>query len=331
MKALVYRGPRTIDFCDETDPVPEEDEVVVKVNAVGICGSDMHAYLGHDERRPAPLILGHEASGEALAGRYQGQKVVINPLVTCGVCDDCFGGRANLCRKRQIISMPPRQGAFAEKVKVPESNILPIPIGMDAAHAALVEPAATALHAVGVAERSLWRPLGETQALVLGAGAVGLSAALILASRGAMKITIVETNAGRRQTAQGCGFSEIIDPSLESFSGENEFGLVIDAVGGGATRRFGSRAVCPGGVFVHIGLMDNNEGLDIRKITLQEVIFIGTYTYTMVDFRATIDAIHCGVLGELNWIERRSLAEGVSAFDDLHNGRAAASKIILVP
>ena len=167
MKALVYKGSRNIEFCNQADPIPEKGEIVVKVEAVGICGSDMHAYLGHDKRRPAPLILGHEASGEALAGKYQGQMVVINPLVTCGVCNECLGGRVNLCQKRQIISIPPRQGAFAEKVKVPESNILPIPNDMDAAHAALVEPIATALHAVGVAERSLWRPLGETVALVV--------------------------------------------------------------------------------------------------------------------------------------------------------------------
>ena len=331
MKALVYRGPRKIEFCNEADPIPERDEIVVKVEAVGICGSDMHAYLGHDERRPAPLILGHEASGEALSGKYEGQKVVINPLVTCGVCDDCFGGRANLCTKRQIISMPPRQGAFAEKVRVPESNILPIPNDMDAAHAALVEPIATALHAVGVSERTLWRPLGETKALVIGGGAVGLSAALILASRGAAKIVIADTNPGRRETARSSGFSEIMDPSLTECACESEFGLVIDAVGGGATRRFGAGAIRPGGVFIHIGLMNNDEGLDVRKFTLQEVTFIGTYTYTMVDFRSTIDAIHRGVLGELRWIEKRSLAEGVSAFDDLHNGRTAASKIILLP
>ncbi|MCP5368845.1 MAG: alcohol dehydrogenase catalytic domain-containing protein [Hyphomicrobiales bacterium] len=331
MKALVYTGPGRIELQDAPDPVPDAGEVVVKVEAVGICGSDMHAYFGHDERRPAPLILGHEASGRALGGRLAGRRVVINPLVSCGSCDDCMGGRANLCAGRQIISMPPRQGAFAELVKIPETNILEIPDDMDPAHAALTEPIATALHAVGVAERALWRPLGETRTLVIGGGAVGLSAALVLASRGARDIHVADTNPGRRDTVAGSGPFTVLDPADPDVCVQNAFGLVVDAVGGGRTRAFASRAVRPGGVVVHIGLMDAGEGADIRKFTLQEVTFVGTYTYTMVDFRATVTAISEGALGDLSWVDRRALAEGAAAFDDLAQGRASASKVMLVP
>ena len=106
---------------------------------------------------------------------------------------------------------------------------------------------------------------------------------------------------------------------------------LVDAVGGRATRAAASAAVAPGGVIVHIGLMDNDGGLDVRKFTLQEVTFIGSYTYTMVDFRATVDAIQAGVLGDLGWIERRRLDAGATAFDDLAHGRSAAPKIVLVP
>jgi threonine dehydrogenase-like Zn-dependent dehydrogenase len=331
MKALVYTGPRQIVFRDEPDPQPGMGEVIVKIEAVGICGSDMHAYFGHDERRPAPLILGHEACGRALGGRHEGRRVVINPLVSCGHCDDCLGGRANLCREREIISMPPRQGAFAEFVNIPETNILPVPGDMDVAQAALTEPIATALHAVTVAERALWRPLGETRTMVIGGGAVGLSAALVLASRGAKDITVAETNSGRRETVRAAGAFQTIDPTSTDGVDENSFGLIIDAVGGGVTRELASRAVRPGGVVAHIGLMDTKEGADIRKFTLQEVTFIGTYTYTMVDFRATIAAISDGVLGDLSWIERLPLNAGAEAFDNLEHGRCAASKIVLLP
>ena len=110
MKALVYTGVQEMTWRDEPEPIVNRGEVEVIVDAVGICGSDMHAYHGHDERRPAPLILGHEASGRATSGRYKGKRVVFNPLVTCGTCDDCLGGRSNLCGKREIISMAPRQG-----------------------------------------------------------------------------------------------------------------------------------------------------------------------------------------------------------------------------
>jgi L-iditol 2-dehydrogenase len=93
----------------------------------------------------------------------------------------------------------------------------------------------------------------------------------------------------------------------------------------------GSRAVAPGGIFVHIGLMDSKEGLDIRKITLQEVSLAGIYTYTRQDFRATVDALASGMFGSLEWVETRPLADGAHAFDDLDKGRIRAAKLVLVP
>ena len=331
MKALVYTGPRQIDFRDEPEPAPLIGEALVRVEAVGICGSDMHAYFGHDDRRPAPLILGHEACGRAMSGTFEGRRVVINPLVSCGQCDDCLGGRANLCGSREIISMPPRQGALAEYIKIPETNMVEIPDGMDPAHGALTEPIATALHAVNVADRALWRPLAECRTLVIGGGAVGLSAALILRSRGARDIHVADTNPLRRDTVETAGKFRAVDPAVAGSLADGSFDVIIDAVGGGVTRRAASAAVRPGGVIAHIGLMDDADGLDVRKLTLQEVTFVGTYTYTMVDFRATVTALEEGVLGPLDWIERRPLDEGAAAFDDLAHGRAAASKIVLLP
>jgi len=96
MKALVYTGTEEVIFRDEPEPVAADNEVMVKVEASGICGSDMHAYHGHDERRVPPLILGHEASGIVVDGQYAGQRMVINPLVTCGQCRDCLCGRTRI-------------------------------------------------------------------------------------------------------------------------------------------------------------------------------------------------------------------------------------------
>ncbi len=330
MKALVYTGIRELVWRDEPDPVPRHGEVEIIVEAAGICGSDIHAYLGRDDRRPAPLILGHEAGGLATSGRYNGKRVVFSPLVTCGACDDCLGGRSNLCAKREIVSMAPRQGTLAERVAIPESNIVEIPDGMDPLKAALTEPVATALHAVGVAERALWRPLGECRGLVLGGGAVGLSAALILRSRGCREVTVADTNALRRDGAGiGEGFATI-DPAI-GFPAASGYELVVDAVGGRASRRTAGHAVRPGGVIAHIGLLDSGDGMDIRKLTLQEVTFIGIYTYTMVDFRAAVQALHSGALGALDWIEQRNMADGAMAFSDLYDGKVAAAKIILTP
>jgi L-iditol 2-dehydrogenase len=330
MKALVYTGPEQIDFRDEPDPLPADGEAVVKIEAVGICGSDMHAYRGHDERRPPPLILGHEASGTVQDGSFAGKRVTLNPLVTCGACEACGAGRANLCSNRQIISMAPRQGAFAEYLRIPERNLVELPGGMDPAIAALSEPVATAWHAVAVGERHSRRTPATTRALVLGGGAIGLSVALVLRSRGYGEIRVAETNPLRRQTVAREKEIAVIDPAAEPV-GENGFELVIDAVGGVETRRGASAAVKPGGVIVHVGLLESEGGLDVRKLTLQEVAFVGTYTYTMADFRDSVAALDAGVLGELNWFEKRPLAEGAAAFRDLAEGRAGAAKIILMP
>jgi len=109
MKALVYTGVETLTYQDAPMPVAAAGQSLVKVMASGICGSDMHAFLGHDDRRPAPLILGHEAAGVIVGGPEDGRRVTINPLVPCGDCDACLTGRDNLCPERKIISMPPRE------------------------------------------------------------------------------------------------------------------------------------------------------------------------------------------------------------------------------
>jgi len=331
MKALVYTAPGRVVYREEPDPVPGAGEALIQVEAVGICGSDLHAYLGHDERRPPPLILGHEVSGRALSGEHQGKRVVLNPLVTCGRCDHCLGGRSNLCAQRQIIGMPPRQGAYAELVKIPEANVIPISEQFDPVKVALAEPAATALHAIAVAEKALWRPLAEVRALVLGAGAVGIAAALGLRSRGVGEVAVADTNPLRRQMAKSAGDLAVYDPLDGTGPEANRYELVVDAVGGRETRKAASTAVKPGGVIVHIGLMESGGGLDVRKLTLQEITLIGIYTYAMVDFRAAVKALSSGVLGPMNWVETRALSDGARAFADLEEGKTAAAKIVLQP
>lgn len=331
MKALVYTGPKDVTFRDEAEPVLRDEEVLLRIEFVGICGSDLHAYLGHDERRPAPLILGHEASGTVVGGDLDGQQFVVNPLVTCGVCTDCISGRSNICADREIVSMDPRQGAFAQYLAIPKRNLVPVPKGMDMTKAALAEPIATGWHAVTVAAQRAHRPLAECHALVIGGGAVGLSAALTLHAQGCRNIMLAETNDLRRQTVDKENICTSFNPIDNNIVDENSMDVVIDCVGGNPTRKAACTAIRPGGVIVHVGLMDALDGLDIRKLTLQEVTFCGTYTYTMKDFQATIAAMHSGALGDLSWYEERPLSEGAAAFDDLLNGRTSSAKIVLRP
>ncbi|MFP4539235.1 MAG: zinc-dependent alcohol dehydrogenase [Dichotomicrobium sp.] len=184
MKAIVYTGPETLEYREVPDPEPGGD-ALIEIAHVGICGSDMHAYAGHDERRPAPLILGHEAAGRVIAGPGEGTRVTINPLVTCGECEACRAERDNLCPDREIISMPPREGAFAERLAMPARNLLAIPDHVPSEKAALAEPLACGWHAVRLAEEVLDRPLGQARCHVLGGGAIGLGGAGAGRARGA--------------------------------------------------------------------------------------------------------------------------------------------------
>jgi len=327
MKALVYMGVKTLEFKDVPDPVLTAGDSLVKIESIGICGSDMHAYLGHDARRPAPLILGHEAAGNVIDGEMKGERVTINPLVTCLECDYCKSGRHNLCQSRQIISMMPREGAFAQMVAIPARNLTIVPDDVPFDKAALAEPLACGWHGVRLAEHNLHMPIKKAKALVFGGGAIGLGAALSLVAHGVSDVTLIEPNALRRNLLVKIDNINVVASFDDTM--ENQFDICIDGVGYEATRANASMATRAGGVIIHIGLGSSEGGLDIRKLTLQEITFIGTYTYTPDDFNATAAAIFDGRLGALDWMEVRPLSAGAEAFDDLLNGKSAAPKIIL--
>jgi threonine dehydrogenase-like Zn-dependent dehydrogenase len=328
MKALVYTGPNSLAYRDEPVPTPEADDLIVRVHAVGICGSDMHAYHGHDNRRPAPLILGHEAAGTIEGGARHGERVTINPLVVDPACPYAREGRWHLSPTRQILSMPPRQGAFAEFVRIPPRNLVSLPEHLSFEQAALAEPIAVSWHAVRLGVEKLHQPLAACRVVVIGGGAIGLTSALVARLFGAQDIRIGETNPLRRETLQRTeGFEAYIAGQTDP--AESSVDLVIDAVGAVATRIAASRMVRPGGVIVHLGLLPGLEGLDIRKVTLQEITVSGSYCYTPQDFQHTVDALARGSLGRLQWFEQRPLSEGARAFQDIDAGATAAAKIVL--
>jgi len=331
MKALVYTGPESFAYQDVAEPSPNStaDEVLIRVESVGICGSDMHAFLGHDERRPAPLILGHEAAGVVVGGKEDGRRVTVNPLVVCGKCEYCMSGRENLCQSRQIISMPPREGAFAQFLSMPRSNLVTVPDEVSFDKASLAEPIACGWHASRLARETLNAEFSACSALVIGGGAIGVGAALSLKAQGIASVVVVEPNAVRRDYLDSLGELQVLAP--DELSDEPAFDVVIDGVGYPATRAQACQVVRAGGVIMHIGLGSSADGLDVRRLTLQEITFTGTYTYTPADFQATAEAIFDGRLGALQWIETRSLADGAEAFADIRSGRVAAAKIVLKP
>ncbi|MGB0786193.1 MAG: zinc-dependent alcohol dehydrogenase [Alphaproteobacteria bacterium] len=327
MRALVYEGVEALSLRDLPDRVAVDGEVLVRVRSSGICGSDMHAYFGHDDRRPAPLILGHEASGVIESGPRAGQRVTVNPLVVDPNSPSSLDKRENLDPGREIISMPPRQGAFAELIAVPERNLVDVPDNVPFEKAALAEPLACGWHAVRLAFEKCNVIPAEASCLVLGGGAIGFGSALALQAFGAQKIKLVEPNKARRENlANHCNFELLSDGSQAR---ESSFDVIIDGVGYPSTRAAACALVKPGGTIAHIGLGSAEGGIDVRRLTLQEITFFGTYTYTKSDFEATAEAIFNGSLGALDWPDLRPLDHGVQAFKDLKNGSVSAPKIIL--
>jgi 2-desacetyl-2-hydroxyethyl bacteriochlorophyllide A dehydrogenase len=333
MQALVYTQPNEVQLQQREAPTAQPGDVVLRIDAVGICGSDLHAYHGHDPRRKPGLVLGHEFAGtvidSASADWTIGQRVTGNPLITCGRCDYCVQGRDNLCANRTMVGMT-RPGAFAERMSIPARCLIALPDALDAATAALTEPAATAWHAVALSARAMARPLGEGRVLVLGGGAIGMLAALLLRHQGVGRLEVAEVNSLRRASIEQHARCVAFDPRQRT-ADDSAFELVIDAVGSATTRQAALAAVRPGGVVMHIGLQDWASEIDMRKLTLAEITLLGTYTYSMADLRATVAALDRGVFGDLSWVERRPLSAGAQAFADLHHGRLAAAKVVLEP
>jgi alcohol dehydrogenase len=333
MKALVYTQPNEMQIMERPYPSLDEGEVVLKIESVGICGSDMHAFHGHDPRRKPGLVLGHEFAGtvEEISSPLfsKGQRVTGNPLITCGNCEYCLQGRNNLCANRTMVGMT-RPGAFAEYMSIPASSLIAIPESLSLDAAALTEPAATAVHAINLSMRALQRPIQECRVLILGGGAIGMLSALLLKHYGVDDLTVAEVNPLRRKAIEKYVGCKTINPIDKKIS-ENAYEFVMDCVGAVVTRNSALSAVKPGGVMMHVGLQDWASEMDMRKLTLAEITLLGTYTYSTVDLQATVNLLARNAFGDLAWVEKRSLEDGPQAFSDLHAGKTAAAKVLLKP
>ena len=333
MKALVYTQPNEMQILDRPHPILADGEVILKIESVGICGSDMHAFHGHDPRRKPGLVLGHEFAGtiaEASTPLFStGQRVTGNPLITCGSCEYCLQGRNNLCANRTMVGMT-RPGAFAEYMSIPASTLIAIPEGLSVDAAALTEPAATAVHAINLSMRALERPIQECRVLIIGGGAIGMLAALLLRHYGVGDVTVAEVNPLRRKAVELHAACKTYNPVEEKVA-ESAYEFVMDCVGAAVTRNTAMAAIKPGGVIMHVGLQDWSSEIDMRKLTLAEITLLGTYTYSTVDLQATVNLLARNTFGDLSWVEKRSLDDGPQAFMDLHAGKTAAAKVLLKP
>ena len=325
MEALVYSDVMYCDVRDEAKPLAQDGHSIIDVSFCGICGSDMHAWHGHDARRIPPLILGHEVVGRALDGPMAGQLVAVNPLMTCGTCDQCQMGATHLCRERELLGMRV-PGGFAQYVSVKNQNLTLLSNDISLTNAALAEPLACSVHAMRLMTYD-YQTSKTDRMVILGGGAIGLLAALHAKHLGYQDIHIAEVNDKRRQMLNQIVGVESYNP-LETQPDAHTVPMIFDAVGSGRTRAAACELVRPGGMILHIGLQDSEAGFDTRYSTLQEVTFKGSYCYSEADFAESVSLLEAGHITGDGWCDIRPLSVGQQAFMDIHEGNAPP-KIIL--
>ncbi len=328
MDALIYTDVMHCDFADYAKPEAKEGHSIIDVSLCGICGSDMHAWHGHDARRVPPLVLGHEVVGKAIDGPLAGQLVAVNPLLNCGDCVSCNAGATHLCVNREMIGMR-LPGGFAQYVSIRSDNIVPLSSNIALTNAALAEPLACVVHAMRLMTND-YQASRSDRMVILGGGAIGLLAGLLAKHLGYSDVHIAEVNDLRRKMLDQLVGVASYNP-LESGPDAHSVPLIFDAVGTGRTRQASCELVQPGGMILHIGLQDNDAGFDTRYVTLQEVTFKGSYCYSTADFAEAVALLEAGHITGDGWSEVRPLHEGQRSFMDIHEGKAPPKIILEMP
>ena len=210
MKALLLSQYKHLEMTDLPVPRAEPDEVLVRVAACGICGSDIHGYDGSSGRRIPPIVMGHEAAGRIAAigsrvtGFAEGDRVTFDSTIYCGTCGYCRRGEVNLCDNRQVLGVScadyRRAGAFAEFVAVPSRIVYRLPANLSFEEAAMLEAVSVAIHAVSLAQVS-----ADSTALVVGAGMIGLLIVQVLRAAGCSRILVTDIESSRLKLAQDVG------------------------------------------------------------------------------------------------------------------------------
>jgi 2-desacetyl-2-hydroxyethyl bacteriochlorophyllide A dehydrogenase len=277
MRAIVFEGPGQLVLREVPSPVPGPKEVVIKVAAVGICGTDTHVLDGEFEGTVFPLIPGHEATGtveaigEGVTSLAVGDHVAVNPSTTCGECEYCLTGRGNLCRNWNGLGVVASDGAAAQFLKAPVSNVFKLKPETDLFQAALIEPLACAIRGYDI----LPRKMGEHY-LVYGAGTMGLLMAQLAPRAGAASVTIVDLNESRLQAARDVGIENVHSSADEA--DRDQWDVVIDCTGVIRAIEDGLPRVKAGGTFQHFGVApaEAKAGYSPFRVYRDELNIVGT-------------------------------------------------------
>ncbi|MFO8081705.1 MAG: alcohol dehydrogenase catalytic domain-containing protein [Armatimonadota bacterium] len=294
MKAAVVVEAHNVEIREIDRPSPAPGEALVKVEAVGVCGSDLHAYEGSQPFFQYPEIGGHEVVGEVvevneyadgppqIPGRNQtlppqeGMRVVLDPSMPCGECYPCRTGRYNCCENMQVLGVH-APGAFAEYFLAPLGCLHAISEDVSADAAVMAEPLS-----IGVQSSSRGRVTMEDTVLIIGAGTIGLSVLQVCKSRGA-RVAVSDLSDGRLEIASGLGADAVVNPSagdlreaLVDFAGESGPAVVIEAVGKPVTVRQALEVVAASGRVVMLGLCSEEICIEGALMVRKELDFLGS-------------------------------------------------------
>lgn len=338
MKALVYDGAWQMPLRQIDPPSPTPDDVIVAVQAVGICGSDVHGFTGSTGRRTPGIVMGHEFSGivaqtgTGVTSHNVGDRVIVQPLATCGTCDMCRMGRPNVCYNRTLIGMH-NHGAYAECVRVPKDQLYRLPDSVSWEQGAMVEPLSVAMHAVNLTPLSLMDTV-----VIVGAGTIGLLALLAVRLKGAGQIIVTDLSAHRLALAKQLGADIVVniaerDPVaiVNDATGGAGAHAVIEAVGISATVQQALAVTRIGGNITWIGNSAPEVTLNMQQVVTREITIRGTYGFNQ-EFGLAIDALDHGHIDVAPLIERIApLEEGSQLIHDLASGTLDVAKVILTP
>jgi L-iditol 2-dehydrogenase len=342
MKALVLTAYRRLEMREVPRPEPGPRDVRVRVNACGICGSDVHGYDGSSGRRIPPLIMGHEAAGVVdavgaeVAGFEPGDRVTFDSTIHCGECAFCRSGQVNLCDRRKVVGVSPgeyrQDGAFAEAVVVPERIVCRVPDPVPFEHAAMVEPLSVAVHAVRRAKVA-----GGDRALVVGCGMIGLLTLQAAKAAGCSSVIAVDLDEGRLAQAARLGAdvtlvaSDDVAGRIASLTGGRGVDVAFEAVGAAEPIAAAVRSLRKGGTLVLIGNVTPKVQVDLQAIVTRELSLLGTCA-SSGEYPASLDLLARGAVRLDGLISAIApLEEGPQWFERLYAREPGLMKVILQP
>lgn len=326
MRALVYTAPHQMELQDRPRPRPEAGESEIAIIAAGICGSDISGFLGHSRRRIPPMVLGHELVGR----KADGQRVVTNPLISCGHCTACLGGAQNLCSSWRLLGMDQTSGCYAEFVSIPESQIYEIPAELSDARAVMAEPLANIVHLFRIAAPPPFFRMG-----IVGGGTMGCLALLTALRLGVREVMVQDVNDVRLDVVRGMGATQAVNVATDEgrdearrFAGHG-LNLVLDASGSAAARQSAFDICRPGGLVVLLGMSQERTEIDFVTSIRKEHRVAMSFAYTPVDFERSLALLKAGEIDLTPWTAEMPLEQGQQAFNLMTTAPGDRLKMLL--